>query len=540
MVENVELTRFWRPTIPLTGNIWGWGRIGSGKTYKLLAVTQFYHAAGYKLWDLFGGKRGEGSYWCFPSDETRLWHEFESVVGEMEVAGPKEYEVDLVYPYFESKIPDSLPEASPRIISKPMTIFFKDISLEEIATVLGNISMSSRYVWNYICKNLPDSANGADILALFESKMPLAKHKESSIYKLFIQPMCENKILSSKNSKYTINFIEEADNKNRIFVLNDDYTPDDFKLFIIAFVMGKIVKCVLEDKIHKHNILIFREISLFMKVQDESVEFSEQKQVMRNILTNAARYARSGFFIAAESQSYRECAGLCEGSEDLTLISETPGQKDREDMCGQLVKDRRMSNAQVAYISIMPREQVAVIERGKKAKLVKRIQPPRNKCWKQGEGNFLSEYKRRINLFKKITPEKENIINEYKERLFLIEEMQQRLAKKNIVEDEYNEEETSDETLLEEVNIKKPSKLVPKDDVNIKEEMETVEKQEDKDVINEKILLSKQEIQDIEKSSEEDEVVGKKIELTDEDRKKIKKQKLLELIQKTNKMLGKK
>lgn len=433
----------WRPPIPLTGNGFFYGRVGSGKSWKLIAVVQYYLAQGFKIWDIFGGKRGEGPFWCFPSDEKKLWDDFSSEVNTLDLNGPKEYNVDLIYPYFHDLIPDELPEQLPRIKSYPITIFFKDITPQDISLVIGNLTATGKYVWSYITKELDDNANGEDILFLFEPKQKLAKHKETSIYRLFIKPLCDAKILSGKNDRFNFDFIESSKELDRVCVLCDDYTPEEFKLFIMGWFSRMIFSLVLNNKVHKQNIAMFREMSLFMKVQDASTEFAEQKQIFRNIISDIARYARSGFFIFGDTQSPYEVKGLIEGQDDLLCISEMPSHRDREELCEQLKKDQRISDLQIAYIATMPREKMAVIERGKKARLIKRVQPPRNKCWKQGDGNFISIYKKLINSFKHITPEKNEIEKNYKERRYEIEKQ---------LEEQDNEDESYESEDVDEDN----------------------------------------------------------------------------------------
>ena len=92
----------WKPPVPIDGHVFVYGRTGSGKTFKSMAVLQFYFEHGYKVWDLYGGKRKEGSFWCIPSDEKKLWFEFEKEVGKMKEPGPKEYNVNLYIPFLKN------------------------------------------------------------------------------------------------------------------------------------------------------------------------------------------------------------------------------------------------------------------------------------------------------------------------------------------------------------------------------------------------------------------------------------------------------
>src|SRR3990167_807680 len=129
----------WKPMTNLGGHIFSYGRSGAGKTWKLIALIQFYYSHKYKIWDLWGGNRKEGAFWCFPSDEKKLWNEYHREVGEMVSPGPKEYNVDLLYPFFKDNLPKNLPSKDPRIKSIPFTLYFKDIKIDIISTITGGL-----------------------------------------------------------------------------------------------------------------------------------------------------------------------------------------------------------------------------------------------------------------------------------------------------------------------------------------------------------------------------------------------------------------
>ena len=402
----------WRPPIPLDGHIYSFGRTGSGKTWKLLAILQFYYARGYKIWDMFGGKRMEGPFWAIPSDEKKLWFEYISEVGEMKSPGPKEYKVNLYYPFFIKTLPDKLPELLPRVTSRVMTLYFKDITAEDISVISGTLTKPQSNIWRTVVKELPDDANGEDILNWFK------KHGKSAtknpLFYEFVEPFVEAHILTGKNSPYNINLKEEAEDKEAIFVLAEDYTPMKFRMFFMNYLATRLFELVNKNKIHTKNISFYREMNMFMKVQDASTEGAEQKQILRNRLSDVARYGRSGSFIAGDSQSPHEVAGLIEGQDDLLCLNELPGQKDREVACDRLKADGRMSRQQIAYLGTMPVEQMAVIQRRKNAQLLKRVQPPRTMGWKRETGNFLKVWKEKYNTWRNIKIEKQKILDAYK------------------------------------------------------------------------------------------------------------------------------
>lgn len=437
MLQKTQEVRTWKPLYPISGNIYFYGRVGAGKSYKLKSVAEYYYEKGMKLWDMFGGKRGEGPFWCFPSDELDLWKEYEKYVGLMKSYGPKEYNVNLVYPYFKEHLPRELPEKKPRISCKLMTIYFKDITIQDISLVLGQVSQNAKYIWNYILKHIPDNGNGQDILNLFNKKFK--KHKDLSLYKNFLLPLIDNQILVGKNFEFNLDFIQEAKDNKNIFVLCDDYIPNDFKFFIMGYIMRTLFDLVKKDKIPRHNIALFREMSLFMKVQDSGNQDDLQTQNFRNLISDIARYSRSGLYIAGDTQSPAEVKGLIEGQEDLLCISEMPSAKDREVALEQMRKDKRISASQMSYISMMGKPELVVIERGKRAVLIKRIQPPKTMCWNERTGNFFSVWKKLFNEYRDIGEIKDKIEEIYEKN------------KQNVLEDDEDEEGTE----VMEVKVKK-------------------------------------------------------------------------------------
>jgi len=480
-------TKIFKPMYPLTGNGFFYGRIGSGKSWKLKTIAEYYYEKAYKIWDMFGGKRGEGPFWCFPSDEMKLWAEFEQEVGLMKDMGPKEYNVLLVYPYFKKELPNKLPEFLPRITSQLMTIYFKDITIEDISFIIGEVSGNAEYIWNYIVNILPDNATGKDILDLFEKDKNVKSYKNYQIYKNFIEPLATQGILAGKDCKFNLDIKEIAKNKEEIFVLCNDYIPEKFNFLIMSVILRKLSSLVKGDKIHKKNITMYREMSEFMKVVDAKTQDESRTKNFRNFITNLARYARDGLFIFGDTQSPNEVKGMIEGSEDLLVISEMPSQKDREIICDPLKRDDRIHPKQVAHISTLMPWEMVVVERGDaKAIKVKRVQPPRTMCWKQECGNFETNWKNKYNKYKDIKEDKKYIDNLYNEsHIEFVEEY------------EISEENYEKENQIEEIKIKNEKEV--KNDEEKKEIQEEVEekiKEDNKNIIKPKIInnINKNEV----------------------------------------------
>ncbi len=276
----------------------------SGKSWKLTAMVQLYNSRfNYKIFDIGAGKRKENTFWCFPSNEEKLWKRFENIVGDMKNNGPKEYKVNLLYPCFSMKIPKKLPEHLPRISTKLFTIDFKTITVEDISFIIGDVPKSAIYYWNKIVKNLPNNANGMDI-DIYVNKH-LKKMKNLSIYRLFLKPAIDNNLLAGKNFPLNIDLIAECKEKDIISVLCHDYIPNKtWAMFIMGYMMRIILfDLAMNGKVPKENIGLFREAGDYMKKVDKDLEAGEQVQIFRNFLTKVARYGRSGLILFMDTQS---------------------------------------------------------------------------------------------------------------------------------------------------------------------------------------------------------------------------------------------
>lgn len=414
----------------------------SGKSWKTIAIVQFYHSHNYKIWDLWGGERKEGGFWAFPSDEKKLWFDYKKEVGSFSNEGPKQYKVDLYFPFFKDTIKKDLPEKQlpekkPHITSYLFTLYFKDIEPEVIATITGALSQQAKWVWEKIQKELPDNANSEDILNWFEKDKKHKGFKKLTLYRRFIEPFCENQILQGKNFRLNLDIIKIAKEKENVFVLMNEYTPHKYVMFFIIYIMKKIRELAEKDIIHRQNLAFFRELNYFMKVEDASTENGEQKQIMRGLFSDIVRYGRSGIIIAGDTQSPAEVKGLVEGQQDLLCLCELPGTKDREVACDTLIRDGRMSTEHKNYLgcTLINSEQMIVVARGEKARLIKKVQPPRTKCFKVSDGSFLRHWKTKLNSYRDISQDIQDIddaclfrrkeiekLNEYQEEEFDEEE----------------------------------------------------------------------------------------------------------------------
>ena len=87
-------------TLPeLSGAIFAFGRIKSGKTAAMMSICQAYHDhpnRKYKVFDIWGGDRNEHLYWALPSNKLNYWNKVRKSL-RLDKAGPKQYKVDFLY-----------------------------------------------------------------------------------------------------------------------------------------------------------------------------------------------------------------------------------------------------------------------------------------------------------------------------------------------------------------------------------------------------------------------------------------------------------
>lgn len=437
--EDLREVRYWSVPPNLQGHIFFFGRIGSGKTCKLLTIVQGYHALGYKVFDFFGGKRGEGPFWSLPNDDDALWEQIAKETHDFADNGPKAYDVHLIYIMFGSKLPKELPQFLPRVRASVICIPLHDAEEEDVSLAIGPLGPRAKAIWNAI-KRLPQSASGPDVQFLMDTKF--RKRKGDAIYTLFLKPAIDERLFCSARSELVLDLAAEAENRQTISVLCLDYVPERFKLFVMGYLMRKLFTLAIEDKIHKRNIAMFREASYFMKVQDANKSREDTTSIFRNQIVDVARYGRSGIFFAMDTQDSSEVKGMIEGSDDILGICEMPSPSSREITCSPLKRDRRMNEAQIRYIATLPIHQLCVVTRGNRAVILKRIQPPRCKYFKSQYGNFYSLWRKEVNSWENTSSFTEKIEAEYRraDELLLAKR-----AKLSLPNDDELEIETSDD-----------------------------------------------------------------------------------------------
>lgn len=445
-----ERVRPWKPVLPLSRHIFFYGIIGGGKTCKMLTISQFYHSHGYKIWDVFGGRRNEGAFWALPNDDLKLWDDLQSETYEFKEEGPKQYSVNLLYPMFKKELPRKLPgdTTTKNLKSKVFTIPIKSLKEGDVNNVIGSLGLEGQHILDTVMRETTRNSFGPDIDHVMDMK--LQGMQNSSLYRLFFRPLIDARLLSSSNFDLNLNWVEEAKDKNKISVICLDYVPDRFKHFVMGWVVRQIVKLLRTDKVHKKHIALFREASEFMKIQDSATKKGDPVQHFRGQISDLARYGRDGFHLCMDTQSPNEVKGMIEGQDDLLCICEMPSPTDREQLCKPLMQDGRMAKFQYSAIATLKVQEICVVERGERSKILKRIQPPRSRYWKEGKGNFETTWRNEVDKWSDIGEYKDLIEKSYKERM----------AKNAVEKDE----------ILQKMNETKSENIVKRPDKTAKQE----------------------------------------------------------------------
>jgi len=166
--------------------------------------------------------------------------------------------------------------------------------------------------------------------------------------------------------------------------------------------------------------------------------------------------------------SNSECKGLIDGQQEILAICEMPSPNSIETTCVPLKKAGRMNSAQIQYIQWrIQKHQVCIVQRGKRAVILKRINPPRSMYWKPEYRNFTTFWKK----------EKDKWVNSKTFLDIIKNENQKRLEYLSIIHASENEEiEPSIEVSSNEEAI---------EDI---EAIEDNEEQDDMDDINEEVI----------------------------------------------------
>lgn len=377
----------------LTGGVFFFGRIGSGKSVGMKALAEKYHdhpERKYKLFDVWGGERNEHLFWCLPSVDLDYWKKVKKKM-QFKDEGPRQYKVNLLYPLTSNLPIDKLPSNPPFIKSKIFTIPVKSITFEDMSLSLGNLSYTkeNRFVWRESIEQMTKKDGGA-ALEFYAEKL---KGTQRTIYKSFITPLNRNCTLQSDICPYNLDIIEELKDRDTITVLCLEYVEKELKLFFLGYFLRMMAKAIDDGQAPRKNIVLLRETAEFFRATEQAVVPDEQK-VFRTQLANYIRMGRRGLHLFLDAQSPSETHGLVDGSADLTIIGKLPSENDRISATNQLYRDNLITRKQIQDLGLLNPGEYLICETSKKVKKVYFFLP-RTRYWKPGD-NFYNIWKRTV------------------------------------------------------------------------------------------------------------------------------------------------
>jgi len=403
---------------PLSGSIYAFGKIKSGKTTLLLNVSQSYHDnQGYKIVDMFGGLRKEQNYWCLPSNDLDYWERVKKILNiDPKVQVPKQYKVNLLYPLFINELPDKLPTNPGFVKSKIFTIPLKDIELNDIKCTINGTGNNTTYLLEELKNNLGKKDGGAFIY----NKVKDMESEKQVIWKNFFKPLIEEQLLQSEVCGYNLDVKKEMKDRETITVLCLDFCPAKFQLLIIEWFMKKVKELLDAGDIPIKNIFLFREVSEFFRVtavtEDRIVFF-------KDLLSTWMRYARWGIHVMADCQSQNEVRGVVEGQSDLTFLGRVAGtsRRDRNEIKDSLGSSGKMTTKQIDDLSNLRSGEFYLIENYKDARKVYLLLP-KTRYWREGDGSFFNLWTKIVDKWEDISADKEEVLKKFMEEKELLEE----------------------------------------------------------------------------------------------------------------------
>ena len=404
----------------LIGSMFMFGKIGTGKTVSMLSLAGLYHdnpQRKYKIIDIWGGDRNEHLYWGLPSNQIKYWNYVKKTL-KLDKDGPKQYQVTYYYPLMK-KLRNNLPFNPPFVTSKIFTIPIRDITHTDFALITGKVGENSAAHWKNVINESKKNDSASKIVNNYRKKIS----KNNAIYNSILHPLINEGILQEDNCQFNFDIkkiAEMLDDQETISVFSLDFVDEEYKLFIIGYIIRKITEAL--DKKRRETIEIIREASKFFKVTDQSI-VPDRYKVMKSYLSDWIRMGRRGFHPFLDTQSPSETSGLLDGQQDMTLLGKMPGMKDREMATFQLIRDGLMDpDIQRPKIANLNPGQFCFCPSGEKVSF-NYLLLPKCRYWQEGNGNFYDNiWGKEVTKWINFDKEREDLMNKLKDDSELIKE----------------------------------------------------------------------------------------------------------------------
>ena len=358
----------------------------SGKTVSLLSFAGLYHDNAqrhYKIIDMWGGDRNENLYWGLPSNKKAYW-DFAKKRLKLDGDGPRQYKTEYIYPLTKKFISrEKFPFNPPDVTSKFFTIDLRDMITQDFPLVIGTMSQSSIGTWN----NIIDECKKKDSVPRIIDKYRSEVTKKDLLYNSVLKPLSNELLFQDSLCTFNLNSREISkmlDDKETITVLCLDFIKDEYKLLVVGYFLRKI--CDELDKRRRKVIGLFREVSIFFRVDDKSIA-PERIKVMKSYLTQWIQMGRRGLHLFLDVQSISDTRNIVGGQQDLTLFGKMPDESDRRAASEQLYRDGLITKKQITSIASLAPGQFVFSPSGGKCS-TNYVLLPKCRYWEEKNGNF--------------------------------------------------------------------------------------------------------------------------------------------------------
>jgi hypothetical protein len=174
------------------------------------------------------------------------------------------------------------------------------------------------------------------------------------------------------------------DDRETITVLCLDFVKDEYKLLVVGYLLRKM--CDELDRKRRKVIGLFREVSIFFRVDDKSIA-PERIKVMKSYLTQWIQMGRRGLHLFLDVQSIADTRNIVGGQQDLTLFGKMPDESDRRAASEQLYRDGLITKKQITSIASLAPGQFVFAPSGGKCS-TNYVLLPKCRYWEEKNGSF--------------------------------------------------------------------------------------------------------------------------------------------------------
>lgn len=314
------------------------GRTGAGKSVELERVGELYYDAGYKVVDLWAGRKGENQYPCLPGKLPPWTNE------DIEI-DPSGVNTTILHP-LTNKLPEKLPEPY-----RPFTIPLDTLDESDLHAIIGDLSKNERHLFRAGLEYIDSTSGIAEFLSnlreipkrrtIKDSETGLAlrspnRHQLSDLLWSF-QPLLKHKVISSRRSPLSLDLKEEL-NRDTWTSLSSKFTPSlSFALFVATWLLRNTYELARENKLDKPVVVLIREFGQLLPERTTDVK----RQVIRKQLERVLKMGRaSSVGVWGDAQRPSQISNLSRSQMSYVITTRITSTKDIEALMTPSLKNK--------------------------------------------------------------------------------------------------------------------------------------------------------------------------------------------------------